>query len=724
MLSQLSFSVDVWQERERVVPRWKRPLDLEYHLVQTEPQLEQMVATLSASRDISHDTEGTGLVPALGARIIGHSFGTQTRPPTPEQPAQISLWYVPIRHVLTPEPQLPVELVSSAVCSALTSPGRCAWAHAKHDWAQLLADGIVPTRERHDVLTLANLFDENEHNFKLKHLADKHVLEGAADEEKVLEDFMRADARALGLKYKQRKKAGLDDVEEVGEPTYLERFGYSRTPVHMCGKYACRDALYTLCLWLVTYHGIAAQFSATYAREMALAEVLCEMEYEGLPVSEERIRDAIRRTALEMEHWLGEVRRLVGDRDFGATEDELRAHLHERLALPVAKWTGGGKGARRRASVDREARELLKAAHPEHAPLLDAVSKLAVAQKIHGTYGLGFLRFYSPATGRIYPSYNAAGRKERGVPVTGRLSSEKPNVQNVVGRKKLVIGEWPGGEVHELKIQRYFIVPDGFVRLYVDFSQIELRVLAWFCQDPNLLSAYPVVGEDRDVHQIMADLLGILRTVAKEANFLIIYGGTEVALAQRMLPAYYQDPEGTREEARAVIADFHHKTPLVHRFRDRFAAEARRSGCMFVNPFGRPRRIPDLAAMEHWIRESALRRMMSSIVSGTAADLMKECMLRTHPWLRRHSPPSRLKQSIHDELVFDLELSQWQSLTLGIKAMMEDWPMFTAAGPQGRGQGVGIKVSCAVAGPGQSWADKQKLKFDGGGRILNADVIG
>lgn len=724
MLDQMSFgSMDRWQEREVVVPRSGRPLELAYHLVQDGAQLERMVAVLSATRDITHDTESNGLTPALGARAIGHSFAAMTRPPSSAAPAEISLWYVPIRHVGTPEPQLPVELVSRAVAAILGSSGRCGWAHGKHDWAISYADGIWPTREKHDVLALANLWNENEQNFKLKHLADKYAFPGAAGEEKQLEDFMRRDARALGLKYKQRKSVGLDDVEEIEEPTYMERFGFSRTPIHLCGRYACRDVLYTLYLWLVQYAGVARQFAACYGREMALSEeCLFEMEWFGLPVNEALIRDVQERTAEEVAYWLEQVQLIVGDRTFTAQEDELRALLYERMALPVPKWTGGGKGKKRQASVDLEARKLLRAAHAGNevlVRLLDGISRLTDAQKFHGTYSASFLRYYAPATGCVYPSYNALERRERGVPVTGRLSSEKPNVQNIA-HKTLEIGR-ERGKPFVVNVQRYFIVPDGFVRLYADFSQIELRVLAWFCQDPNLLRAYPVIGDDLDVHQITSDLLAISRHIAKQCNFLTVYGGTEMALATRM-PGYWADPEGTREEAKVIIGRFFEQYRAIKVFEAEFARQMRLNNCSFVNPFGRPRRIPDIAAYEQWKRASATRRMMSSIISGTSADLMKECMLRTRRWLRPASPPSRLKQSIHDELVFDLELPRWQQLTLGIKALMEDWPMFTQGGPHGRGQGVGIKVGCAVVPPGGTWADKKKLKIEGG-RILNPEVI-
>lgn len=718
---QLSLAgTDPWVEREVVTPRSGRPLELVYHLVRVEPQLADMVSTCSAARDISHDTESSGLTPALGARATGHSLACQTRSASEGALAEISMWYVPVRHVLETEPQLPVELVSEAVRAVLYSPGRCGWAHAKHDWAMLRADGVYPatTRQCHDVLTLASVHNENEPDFRLKSLAEKYAFEGAREDARALSAWLREDARALGMKFEHRRR---DEEGELDEPSYLERFGYARSPAGLCGRYACRDVLYTLYLWLVAFADIPARYPQVYARDMALARELHEMEWGGLPLDEPLVRQTYEQTGLEINYWLDKVREFAGMPDFGATDDELRELLFTTKGLVAQKWTGGGQGKRRQASIDREARELLRHKYPEVAPLLTALGKLSDARKYHGTYGAGILKYYSHATGRIYPAYNALERRERGAPRTGRLSSEKPNAQNISRAAK--IGQ-ERGEPFEVAPMRYFLVPEGCVRLYADFVQIELKKLAWFCQDPNLLSAYPPEGPDRDVHQITSDLLSVERNpTAKQVNFLTIYGGTEVALSQRLGERYYKDPEGTRAYAADVIERFHQQYPAIRAFERAFAARARKNNCAFVNPFGRPRRIPDLVSPEGWRRAAAQRQMMSSIVSGTAADLMKESMLRCGGYLRERSPRSGLVQSIHDELVFDLERARWRELTSDIRALMQDWPMFSAAGPGGYGQGVGIRVSCKVVGPGGRWPDKRELLFDAHGRVANPEII-
>jgi DNA polymerase-1 len=682
-----------------VLPKSGRALTLRYNLVQTEDALARMVEVASAARDVAHDTETSGLVPALGARACGHALACQTAP------AEISCWYVPIRHMLTAEVQLPVALVSDAVSSVLTSPGTAHWAHAKFDWAMNRADGIRCTRVANDVLVEANIANENEPSFQLKALAAKYAVEGARGEEKDLDTWMKKDARTLGLKFKSRSASSVEEVNTLGEPTYLERFGYARSPIALCGKYACKDVFYNLYLGLVTYRDIPKRYWQVYEREHKVAQRLHMMEWTGLPIDDAKVRDVHEKTGGQVLHWLGEVRRLANNAELDPTDENLRDLLYEQLGMIAPKWTGGGKSKKKKKSVDREARELLKRAYPAHEPLLTALGRLTDASKYHTTYSGNFLRYFDANSGRMYPSYNQLERREKGVPVTGRLSSSNPNIQNIAW-KPLKVDDPITGEQFEIAIREYFQVPDGYIRAYIDFSQIELRVLAWFCQDANLLRAYQ---EGLDIHQMTADLLGIARAIAKQVNFGNSYGMTEIGLALRM-PGYYDDPKGTIEEARQVLEAFFARYPAIKAFERRFAAKMKRNNNMFVNPFGRPRRIEWISEFERWKRNRGQRQMMSSIISGTAADLMKECMIKSTDILDAQSPDSRLVQSVHDELVFDFRNEPgWTTALASIIRMMEDWPMFSAAGPDGHGQGVPIEVSCELTTT--TWADKREIKL-------------
>lgn len=702
-----------WIAKERLLPRSGRRITLRNVMVQDENALADMVILLSAKRDISHDTETSGLNPHLGARIIGHCLAAQT------DDQEITAWYVPIRHMLTAQPQLPVPLVSEGLDKILQAPGRLGQQHAKFDWLQGRSDNIrPPSREVHDVSTLALLDNENEQSFGLKRLADKYCMAGARKEEKQLDDWMRTDARKLGLRFKKRLAHSAEDVDSLGVPTYLERFGYARTPIHLCARYGCRDAFYTLYLWLVKYAHVPAQYPVCYAREQKVSRLLHQMEWVGLPVNEALIRSSHDKTGREVLHWLNTCRRLTNNPEFEATDAELRIVFHNAmsdeqpgLGLPIEKWTKGGKSGERKASVDKEARELLKRKHPQHLEFIEAVGSLAEARKFHSTYSGNFLRYFDPDTARIFPSYNQLEqRDDRGVPVTGRLSSANPNSQNIASSPLVLL------DGYEINIRRYFVVPDGMIRFYIDFSQIELRVLAWLSQDPNLIMAYQ---QGLDIHQMTSDLLDIVRRVAKQVNFLTTYGGTNRALALRM-PGYYDDPEGTLDEAQRILDGFFMRYPGIKTFERKLAKQMRRQGNMFVSHMGRPRRLPDISSPEGWKKARAIRQMMSSIVSGIAADLMKEAMIATDVVIQesraeasvmgealRQNPDAGLVQSIHDELVFDMPYVQgWDFILLKLMAVMEDQPMFTT-GPQGRGEGVPITVGADVTT--SDWGEKHAI---------------
>jgi len=688
----------VWPDPEIITTKAGEQLRLIYKLVQTTEALVEMRDVLSAQPEIAYDTETSGLYPHLGARIAGHALATRTRP------SEITAWYVPIRHQ-GPEDQLatqlPVEIVSPAVAHVLRSSGLCDYQHAKFDWAQARADGIIPTRDFYDVSILATINDENEPSFGLKAMATKYVCDSAQTEADELEKWMKKDARSLGLAFKKRTRMDVAS-EELGEPTYLERFGFARTPIMLCGKYACKDVFYTLYLRQRTFKDTHKKYPEVCAREHAVAKILHKMEWRGLPADETLIRKTHDETGAELRHWIAEVRRFVGDPQFAATDDEVRVLLYEKLKLEPPKRTKGeAEGA-----VDRESRTILARKHPEHAELLAALDALADAKKLHSTYSGSFLRYLSPSTGCIHPSYNQLeqrdhGRQHQGVPVTGRLSSSYPNVQNIqIKPIKLRSGV-------EVAVRRYFLVPRGFIRAYIDFSQIEVRTLAYITQDPILLRVY---ANDEDVHGVVAAETGVPRRAAKRIVFGTNYGATEMAIA-RQLPGYASDPEGTRTVAKQYIAAYFARFPSIPRFRVEFARRMRANKSMFVNPFGRPRRLPDISEKTRWKRERAERQMMASLISGTAADIMKESMIRCDAILEREYPDGSAAnvQTIHDELVFDLPLrSGWTGVLIKLVQAMEDWPQFSS-------KGVPIKVSVELSTT--TWEDKKAIKILPDGRF-------
>lgn len=686
-----------WASEESITCRDGRVVRLRNTLVTTSEQLAVMVRVLAACPRIVYDSETSGLTPALGAEIIGHALGARVSADA------FFAWYVPVRHVNDSSvPQLPPTVAARAAADALAGSGVVGMHHAKFDIGQLRNDGVSVGRRVIDVSIRATIANENERSFALKALAALYVTADAEAQKDEVETFMRRDAAKLGIPFKKRRTGEEDDQ---GEPTYMERFGHARVPILLEGHYACRDAFYTGML-LDHYEWTESAFEALHVREHAVSGVLHEMEWNGLPLDVEEVRRAQVEAQEECATYLAIVRKHAGA-SFEVNDNTVRELLFDTLKLPPPKLTDAGKKAQKEQgrsytpkkehyAADKEVREILAAQHPEHRELILSLAAYARAQKIATTYTSAMLRYYSPRTRSIHPSYNQLEQKdEGGVPVTGRLSSSNPNIQNQASKslhlakcgcddcvKKWAKGEIVGpervpGATASISVRRYFTVPEGYVRAYIDFSQIELRILAWLSRDPILLDAY---ANDRDIHAITAErVTNGDRGIAKQVNFGNSYGMTEIGLARRM-PGYALDPEGTREKAKQVLAAFFGEYAGILRFRADFAEQMRARGGVFVSSFGRPRRIPEILSPKRWERERAERMMMSSIVSGTAADLCKEVMVAARLWLSRADHRARLVQQVHDECVYDLPIDNAAPLLRGIMAITTDWPFFEAGG--------------------------------------------
>lgn len=699
---------------------------LTYQLVDTPERLQQATRVLrdAGTRGVAWDTETSGLKPELGARIAGHCLACEP------SPNQIAGFYLPVRHIgehNAQASQLDPDKAVEALRDVFASAREVITYHAKFELKMARADGFWVQAPVSDVAIEATAHNENEPRFALKWLAESYVTEQARDDEKALGAWLRKDAHALGLVFgsynkKQRAALAARGLDEVSAPTYLERFGYSRAPVGLAARYGIHDAFYTYWLSTRKYAQVRQEFPKLWQREHRVMWILLQMEWRGLPVDVACIRQTHELTKEAVQFWLRRCRDLCGDHapEFEGSDEEIREVLYTKLGLEVLRTTD-----KNLPSVDKQARKLLAKKYPQHAELLEALDTLAVVQKLHTTYAGAFLRHYSPVTKTVNPAYNQLERRERGAPVTGRLSSADPNAQNVAkqvvhlwncGCEKCAAGRGTApGESRTVSVHRYFTVPKGHVRAYFDFSQIELVILAWFCQEWTMIEAF---REGRDLHQAIADALDIARAIAKQVNFGLTYGLTARGLAVR-LPGYYDDPEAAEVRAQEVLEAFFARFPRVMAFRREFAAIVRAQGNQFQNPFGRPRRIPELSAKgdEKWLRKRAERQMMSSIVSGTAADLLKESLLRTDPLASAFG--AHIVQTIHDEIVFDIPLKNgWADLVLQIAQVMEDWPQFSNDRPQlpkfspGR---YGVPIRVGVELTTTTWEDKRKIEICGDG---------
>ena len=359
--------------------------------------------------------------------------------------------------------------------------------------------------------------------------------------------------------------------------------------------------------------------------EMPLVPVLARMEMAGIGIDVLFFREMGRRFARELELIQSEIRKLAGEELNLNSTPQLREVLFTRLGLPVLKRTKTGP------STDASVLEELAAQGHEVPRLLLEYREL---EKLRSTYVDALPRMVNPATGRIHTSFNQA------VAATGRLSSSDPNLQNIPVRTAL------GRE-----IRKGFVAGEGHLLLAVDYSQIELRILAHFSGDEAFLEAF---RKGIDVHrQTAAVIFGIpidqvtadMRAQAKTINFATLYGQGSFSLARQL--------GISREEADRFISQYFERFAGVRSYLDEQVRLAHEKGYV-ETLLGRRRKIPELLSRNWSIRQFGERVAQNTPIQGTAADLIKKAMIDIDAALSVSDTGARMLLQVHDELLFEV----------------------------------------------------------------------
>src|SRR6266571_6820610 len=358
--------------------------------------------------------------------------------------------------------------------------------------------------------------------------------------------------------------------------------------------------------------------------EIPLIPVLVDMEATGIVVDRALLGEMSRGFGKELTQLELDIYRAAGGEFNINSTPQIRTVLFERLKLPVQKRTKTG------ASTDVEVLEQLAALGHEVPRLLIEYRELT---KLRSTY-VDALPGYIGPDGRVHTSFNQTGA------ATGRLSSSDPNLQNIPVRTRR------GGE-----IRRAFVAPPGHLLLTADYSQVELRLLAHFSEDPAFVAAFQRGG---DIHRQTAAVIfgvpetsvtGEMRARAKTINFATIYVQGALALSRQL--------GITLEEAKAFIKHYFERFAGVRAWLDQTVEEARQRG--FVETlFGRRRYIPELRDRNFSIRAFGERTATNSPLQGSAADLIKIAMIRIHAALPQAELRSKMVLQVHDELVFEI----------------------------------------------------------------------
>jgi DNA polymerase-1 len=485
--------------------------------------------------------------------------------------------------------------------------------NVKYDMLALRRAGVDLAGPVTDTMILSYLLESGERNHNLDQLSQR-----------LLGHLMIPITDLIG---KGKTQCRMDEVDVV-----------------RVAEYAAEDADAT---WRIEEH-LAPRVRAEglwglYAElERPLIAVLARMEETGVAVDVDRLRQLSEEFAERMASIEAEIYECAG-RTFNINSSpQLRQVLFEELKLPSLQKTPGGE-----PSTAQEVLEELALTHPLPARLL----RHRQLAKLKGTYLDALPALVHPEDGRIHASFN------QGVTATGRLSSSEPNLQNIPVRSE---------EGRQIR-QAFVAAPAHWRLLTADYSQIELRILAHYSDDPALGRAF---AEDRDIHRTVAARIfhvdepavdESMRRVAKTVNFGVIYGLSPFGLAGRL---------GITQAAAAAFIDAYFREYAgVDRFITR-ALEAAKAQGRVETILGRRRPISGIKSTTGRVRNPAERTAINTIIQGSAADLIKRAMIRIDQELRDRSARARMLLQIHDELVFEAPAEEIASLAALVRREM------------------------------------------------------
>ncbi len=387
----------------------------------------------------------------------------------------------------------------------------------------------------------------------------------------------------------------------------------------------------------LTEREVAALFDRI---EMPLAAVLADMERAGVRVDVPYLQRLDAELTRRIEILAGEIHQLAGQEFNIGSPKQLAFILFDKLQLPALKKTKTG------LSTDQEVLEYLAGQHEIAAKIVEHRELV----KLKNTYVDVLPRLADPQTGRVHTTFNQT------LAATGRLSSVEPNLQNIPIRTE--VGR---------QIRRAIVPAEGAVMLGVDYSQIDLRVLAHITEDPTLMEAF---ARDDDVHAVTAaEVFNVprdgvtpeLRRRAKVIVFGVAYGMSDYGLAVQL--------GISRTEAKAAIERYYARYPKVREYMLQVVEQARRDGYV-TTLLNRRRYLTDLFSRNRAVREAAERTAINTPIQGSSADIIKKAMIEIAREVLPRWPQVQMTLQIHDELLFEVPPDQVAAAARAIQEVM------------------------------------------------------
>ena len=598
------------EARQAVVYAPTSNLDIDVKIVDTPEKLADLVNELNNAEIISFDTETTS-TEEMRADIVGIALAIR----------EGGGYYIPVGHHAGMN--LPLEQVISALKEPLTNPKIGKIAHnAKYDYIVLARRGLYVSPLTFDTMLAEFIIDPGSRNMGLKNLAFNKL----GEEMTHIEDLIG----------KGKKQITMAEVA-----------------IESAAPYAVADAEVTLRLLPIQIEGLKRVNGEKllYEIDLPLTPVLADMEMAGISLDLPFFQETGKRLEQRLAEIEKQVYETVGKTFNINSTQQLSDVLFNRLGLEPPDR--GNKTASGHFSTSAGVLDLLRGKHP----VVDSVLEHRELSKLKSTYVDALQAALNSETGCVHTSYSQIGA------VTGRLSSSNPNLQNIPIRSE-----------EGRRLRHGFVAGKGNVLLSVDYSQIELRIVAHMAQDESMLAAFRA-GED--IHATTAaaiygirpdEVTSRMRRIAKGVNFGLIYGMSVFGLTRYT--------ELTLAEAETFVKTYFEKFPGVKRYLDGIRKLAAQQGYV-ETLLGRRRYFPALQSKANvQIKNREEREAINAPVQGTAADIMKIAMLHVPPALKAAGLKGRMLLQVHDELVLECPADEVQETARVVQeAMTNAYPL-------------------------------------------------
>ncbi|MEC8924970.1 MAG: DNA polymerase I, partial [Pseudomonadota bacterium] len=453
----------------------------------------------------------------------------------------------------------------------------------------------------------------------------------------------RHDMDTLSLQYLNHKPIKFEEIAGKG----AKQLTFNQIELAQAAPYAAEDADITLRLHHILWdkvHQTGEQLASVLTDiEVPLVSILTDMEEYGVKVDAEMLGKQSEEIANKLDELEQKAFEIAGEEFNLGSPKQLQQILFEKLELPVIKKTPKGAPS----TAEEVLQEL---AHDYSLP--DVILQHRSLAKLKSTYTDKLPRMINPDTGRVHTSYQQA------VAATGRLSSTEPNLQNIPIRT-------PEGR----RVRQAFVAEEGFTVVAIDYSQIELRIMAHLSQDASLLRAF---AQGQDIHRATAsevfgcsleEVTDEQRRRAKAVNFGLIYGMSAFGLSRQL--------DIPRHEAQAYMDKYFERFPGVLEYMENTRETAKKQGYVSTL-FGRRLPLPEIKASNGARRKAAERAAINAPMQGTAADIIKRAMIKVGDWIDEKGCQSdvRMLMQVHDELVFEIRTEHAESYAKALADVM------------------------------------------------------